>query len=150
MMMPLPALLLLLLCGPAAYAAPQRWAVANDTNAAPGSTSAPPTSFAVHDIKTPELCLSRCQANASCTVYAWSPNSGNYANIAEFKRAIYPPFSGLKDSATLPSNRDLLLPAGSHLGAGQPESRVTHSEECWHCIPPHKCWAQVCHASSSE
>ena len=69
------ASLLLLLPARAAQVPARRWDVANNSNAAPGSSSHAPTSFAVHDVPTPELCQARCQANSTCTVFAWSPNS---------------------------------------------------------------------------
>ena len=59
--------------GPSAPA--PRWATLNNTNAVPGSASQPPTSYVIGGVATAGECESRCQSNATCDIYAWSPNS---------------------------------------------------------------------------
>ena len=56
-------------------AAARRWVTLNNTNAVPGSTSQPPTSYVFDGVATASECESRCQSNATCDIYAWSPNS---------------------------------------------------------------------------
>eukprot|EP01052_Picozoa_sp_SAG31_P019099 SAG31_NODE_1381_length_8580_cov_5.632590_1_plen_676_part_00 len=59
----------------AASAAARQWAQMNNTNACPGSTSKPPTSYAIPDVPTAKECEARCKGNTTCEIYAWSPNS---------------------------------------------------------------------------
>ena len=51
------------------------WAYRNNTNAVPGPASQ--HSFIISNIQTPSACFNRCQANATCDVWAWSPHSHN-------------------------------------------------------------------------